>query len=93
MKDKRKSTLYLFVCLTCLVNHNPLFAKQSDREDIRFVNTSINKIESSLSEREKKESKIAGKLLIPKVIQLLVQPLKSLEVEPEQSVMQMETIN
>lgn len=62
MKGKRKSTLYLFVCLTCLVNHNPLFAKQSDREDIRFVNTSINKIESSLSEREKKESKIAGKI-------------------------------
>ena len=62
MKGKRKSTLYLFVCLTCLVNHNPLFAKQLDLEDIRFVNTSINKIESSLSEREKKESKIAGKI-------------------------------
>lgn len=92
MKGKRKSTLYLFVCLTCLVNHNSVFAKQLDLEDIRFVNTSIKKIGSSLSEREKKV-KLREKLLIPKVIQLLVQPLKSLEVEPEQSVMQMETIN
>ena len=92
MKGKRKSTLYLFVSLTCLVNHNPVFAKQLDLEGIRFVNTSINKIESSLSEREKKV-KLREKLLIPKVIQLLVQPLKSLEVEPGLSVMQMETIN
>ena len=62
MKDKKQTTLYLCLCLTCLANYNPVVAKTPVNMGILPTYVHSNKIESAPSLQDKKEGTIVGKI-------------------------------